>query len=289
MSTTLSFEPQKTVLVVDPAPEISAVLLSTLGPKGWGIARASDNLAALAMVEARSFDLIITGGKTSAKEDVELLHKIRSIRPHTRMIILTDRSTPADVLASMRERAFSYFSAPFSLESFADMLRTATEGTCWDDGIEVVAATPEWLSLAVRCEVSAADRLLQFLREITNLSESERRDVGYAFREMLLNAIEHGGRCDPTKYVEIAFVRTRRAVICRIKDPGEGFSLDEIRHAAFANPPGDPIRHLAYREAHGLRPGGFGVMLARQLVDELVYGEKGNEVLLIKYLPVPRE
>jgi hypothetical protein len=33
-----------------------------------------------------------------------------------------------------------------------------------------------------------------------------------------------------------------------------------------------------------LRPGGFGVLLARHLVDELIYGEKGNEVLLLKYL-----
>jgi anti-sigma regulatory factor (Ser/Thr protein kinase) len=39
-----------------------------------------------------------------------------------------------------------------------------------------------------------------------------------------------------------------------------------------------------YREAQGLRPGGYGVLLARELVDELIYDEKGNDVLLIKYL-----
>jgi DNA-binding NarL/FixJ family response regulator len=288
VNSTSSFEQPptrpKTVLVVDPAPEVSAMLLSVLEPKGWRIARASDNVTALAMVEARPFDLVITGGKTSGKEDVELLQRIRHIRSHTRMIILTDRSTPEDVLASMRERAFSYFSEPFSLEVLADMVSSAAEGACWDDGIEVIAATPEWISLAVRCDVKTADRLLQFLREITDLDEQERRDVGYAFREMLLNAIEHGGHFDPKLYVEISYVRTRGAVICRIKDPGEGFSLDEIRHAATANPPDDPVRHLAIREEQGLRPGGFGVLMARQLVDELVYGEKGNEVLLVKYL-----
>jgi hypothetical protein len=74
-------------------------------------------------------------------------------------------------------------------------------------------------------------------------------------------------------------------VLCRIKDPGEGFSLDEIQHAAITNPPDDPTKHLALRDALGLRPGGFGVLMARQLVDELIYGEKGNEVLLVKYLP----
>jgi anti-sigma regulatory factor (Ser/Thr protein kinase) len=51
-----------------------------------------------------------------------------------------------------------------------------------------------------------------------------------------------------------------------------------------ANPPGDPTRHDSYREAQGLRPGGYGVLIARHLVDDLIYGEKGNDVLLIKYL-----
>ena len=38
------------------------------------------------------------------------------------------------------------------------------------------------------------------------------------------------------------------------------------------------------REAKGLRPGGLGLMLTQQLVDELVYNEKRNSVVLIKYL-----
>jgi anti-sigma regulatory factor (Ser/Thr protein kinase) len=73
-------------------------------------------------------------------------------------------------------------------------------------------------------------------------------------------------------------------VTCRISDPGEGFTLDEIPHAAVANPDDDPVRHVDYRAAQGMRPGGFGVLLAQKLVDQLVYNEQGNEVLLIKYL-----
>jgi anti-sigma regulatory factor (Ser/Thr protein kinase) len=33
-----------------------------------------------------------------------------------------------------------------------------------------------------------------------------------------------------------------------------------------------------------MRPGGFGILLAKKLVDELIYNEKGNEVVLVKYL-----
>jgi anti-sigma regulatory factor (Ser/Thr protein kinase) len=50
------------------------------------------------------------------------------------------------------------------------------------------------------------------------------------------------------------------------------------------NPDDDPIRHIALPEEQGVRPGGFGILLAQQLVDELIYGQEGNEVILIKYL-----
>ena len=44
------------------------------------------------------------------------------------------------------------------------------------------------------------------------------------------------------------------------------------------------LSHVAVREAQGLRPGGFGLLLAKKLVDELIYSEEGNEVLLVKYV-----
>ncbi len=276
---------KKTVLVVDPDPMTSAMLSSILTPLDWDMEIAPDNQAVHRLVKARPYDLIITGENTAAREDIALLREIRRVRPHVRLIILTGDGTPEDVIASMREHAFGYFSKPFSLDSLAETVRMVTDGPCWDDGIELLSATPTLISLAVRCDVRTADRLLIFLREIADLPGREKREVGTAFREMLLNAIEHGGRFDPEQYVEITYVRARRMVMCRIKDPGEGFSLDEIQHAAIANPPEDPIRHLALRNELGLRPGGYGVLMARHLVDELIYGEKGNEVLLVKYLP----
>lgn len=276
--------PVKKALFIDADPEVRALLQSILDPKVWSIRHAPDNKAALALVQAAPYDLILTSDKTSGRDDIELLRKIRLVRPHTRLIILTDESAPSYVIDSMRERAFSYFSRPFSLDSLADMVLNAVEGPCWDDGIEVVSATPEWIRLLARCDLKTADRLIQFLHEIADLPELEGNAVATAFREILLNAMEYGGRFQPDQWVEISYVRARHMVMCRVKDPGEGFSLDEIEHAAIANPDDDPIRHAAVRDAKGLRPGGYGVLLAQKLVDELIYSEKGNEVLLVKYL-----
>lgn len=276
--------PIRTVLMVGGDSQIEAQLRDILKSDVWAIQHATDNTTALVMAQKKGFDLILTSEKTSGKEDIELLRKIRVIRPHTRLIIVADEGTPADVITSMREHAFSYFSKPFSPDALAVMIYRAIEEPCWDDGIEVISATPEWIRVLARCDLRTADRVIQFFDEIAELPSPERNAVGMAFREMLINAIEHGGRLDPNEQVEISYVRARHMVKCRISDPGEGFTLDEIPHAAIANPDDDPMRHQEIRDAQGMRPGGFGVLLAQRLVDQLVYNEQGNEVVLIKYL-----
>ncbi len=236
------------------------------------------------MLRAQAYDLVLTGEATSGKQDVELLRQIRLVRPHVRLIIITAESTPADVIAAMRERAFSYFSEPYSMDAFEQMLLLATTGPVWDEGIEILSATPQLIQLVARCDRKTADRLIQFIHEIPDLPIKERDAVGMAFREMLMNAIEHGAHFNAMQHVGISYIRAKHMVLCRVKDPGEGFSLEEARHAAVMNPPFDPIRHAAIREKQGLRPGGFGILVTKNIIDELIYGENGNDVVLIKYL-----
>jgi anti-sigma regulatory factor (Ser/Thr protein kinase)/CheY-like chemotaxis protein len=280
---TTSIVKRKRLLLVDPAREVNDLLKQAVTSDNWEIERAADNEAALAMVQASPFDLVVTGQHTTGRDDVELLRKLRTIRPHVRMIILTAKSTPDDIIASLREHAFSYFRAPFDSVQLADMVQQAISEPCWDDGIEVISATPDWIRLMARCTLVTADRLVQFLRQ-AELPEAEKEDLAAAAHEILLNAMEHGGKFDPNHYVEIDYLRTKRAVACRVKDPGQGFSFEELQHAAVGNSPEDLLSHVSVREDKGLRPGGFGIMMARKMVDELIYDERGNDVILIKYL-----
>jgi anti-sigma regulatory factor (Ser/Thr protein kinase)/ActR/RegA family two-component response regulator len=277
----------KKALFIGADPEIHAMLQDTLDPLVWSIRHAPDNKTALAMAADMPFDLVITSENTSGRADVELLHEIRKLHPHTCVIISTDESSPADVIASMRESAFSYFSRPFSPSVFAGMVRAAIEAPCWNDGIKILQGTREWIRILARCDTQTADRLIQFVREIIDLSEPERGAVATAFREILMNAMEHGGHFRSDQYVEIGYIRSKHMMMCRVKDPGEGFTLDEVEHAAIANPIDDPVRHVTLRAERGMRPGGYGMLLTQALVDDLIYNEKGNDVLLIKYINVP--
>jgi DNA-binding NarL/FixJ family response regulator len=274
---------QKTVLVVACTDsKVMSVVTTVLF--SWKLECARDNDEALGLVEKSAFDLVITDQASSGRENVELLRKVRLIRPHTRLIIVTDKSTRADVIAAIRAGAFSYFRKPLSTQALEEVLQLAMESRAWDEAIEMLSGTDAWIRLSVRCDVSTANRLQQFVREFLDLPEAHENKVATASREMLLNAMEHGGKFDPERRIEIAYLRARHVVLIRIKDPGEGFSFNESLDTAENNPPDDPMRHLKHREAQGIRPGGYGILLAKNLVDELFYGEKGNDVLLIKYI-----
>lgn len=151
--------------------------------------------------------------------------------------------------------------------------------------IEVVSSRPTWVELVVSCTREAADRIQSVMKELeADLPEDIRESVGYAFRELLLNAVEWGGKLDPNRKVRIACLRARRMLLYRIADPRPGFRMDALDHAAISYPDDAPIEHMRMREEKGLRPGGFGLLMVRAQVDELLYNEKQNEVVFVKYL-----
>jgi CheY-like chemotaxis protein/anti-sigma regulatory factor (Ser/Thr protein kinase) len=273
------------ILIVDDDPDVHQLLGTALQAPDRELESAYDGLAGLASVQAAPFDLVLTDVNMPGMDGMTLLERIREIRPETRVVVMTVGSTPESLIRAIRERAFSYFSKPFTVGSVAEMVERALNSTPSADDIEVFSARPHWLSLRVRCKMETADRILHFLREMkTGLPFAEEENIAMAFREILLNAIEHGGGSDPAKRVFITYVRTRRALLYYIRDPGKGFSFEKLSHAAVANPDASPFEHVGVRQQLGLRPGGFGLLMTAQLVDELIYNEAGNEVLLVKYL-----
>jgi len=165
------------------------------------------------------------------------------------------------------------------------MVQQALESDSWREDLRVLSALPEWVTLELRCRMEAVERTTHHIREIlSDLPTQACDDIGIAFRELLMNAVEHGGKNDPRKRVRASLLRTGRSVIVHIADPGPGFSLRFLPHAAISNPENSPTQHVEFRAGKGQRPGGFGILMSRQLVDELLYNERGNAVMFVKYL-----
>ena len=276
---------QRAVLIIDDDPDELSMMTAALPGPAWQLQGVAAEEAAISLLKSRAFDAILISLNTPATAWVDSVRRVRRLQPSARVILITTGSTSIDVIWSIREDIFSYFSKPFVVEALVEMVTRAAAAENWENGIEVLSARPDWISLRLRCRMLTADRLVQFLREVQiDLPPSEREDLGTAFREMLLNAIEHGGLFNPARTVTVSRFRLDHAIVYLIQDPGPGFSFDDLLQSAISNPPESPAAHMIYRGQHGMRPGGFGILMARKLADELIYSEKGNEVLLVKYL-----
>jgi anti-sigma regulatory factor (Ser/Thr protein kinase) len=250
---------------------------------GYEIQQCDGGIQVLRALWQRDCGVLVTNPATPLSEDLALAAEARRIRPGFRMIVLAPAATPDDIIAALRAHVFACFTPPFDSDDIADMVVQALETPEWHDGIEVVSGLREWLTLRVNCRMVAAERLVRFMTEYrTDLPEAERDALIMAFREMLLNAMEHGAGFDPEQVIEVTAARTERSIVYHFKDPGPGFDRAKLGHAAVSNAPNDPAGHVRQRAERGLRPGGFGLLIAKQVVDELVYNERGNEVILIK-------
>jgi DNA-binding NarL/FixJ family response regulator len=272
------------VLVIQGESELMDALRAELGSQGHEIDSCGGNVEGLQRVRRTAVDVVLTDPSTGVGEDLALTEELRHLRPGIRVILRAPEAGRQEVIGALRAGVFACFTPSCTIREIVDTVRSALADDGAPDDIEVVSGLPYWLTLRVSCRLLTADRLVRFLTEFEQtLPEPDRDLLMTAFREMLLNAMEHGGGFDGEKVVEVTAARTERAIVYHFQDPGMGFSRSTAHVAAASGP--DEIMTAALKRAElGMRPGGLGVLIARQIVDELVYNERGNEVLLIKHL-----
>ena len=271
------------ILVVDDDRASRHLTESLLKREGWKVTGAKDGVDALKLLRARRFTLMLLDVWMPRMNGLELLEQLRTLEHRPRVVVMTSDETPATLLQAVRDQAFTYVHKPVDAELLIETVRLAIAEP-ETRPIEVISARPEWVELILPCTREAANRLQSVMAHLdTDLPAELRDSIAYAFRELLLNAVEWGGKLDPKHTVRISYLRAKRMVMYRIVDPGAGFNIDNLPHAAISHPD-SPTAHMDVRDAKGLRAGGFGLLTVQSSVDELLYNEKRNEVVFVKYL-----
>jgi anti-sigma regulatory factor (Ser/Thr protein kinase)/CheY-like chemotaxis protein len=273
------------VLLIGDNPELAGTLVGSPRLRAHEIENCTGGVEALRRIRDHAVDVVLTDPGTSMAEDLALAGEALALRPGVRVIVLAAAASPEQVIASLRAHVFACFTMPFDYPDMVDMIRRALDATGWRDGIEVTSGLPDWFTMRVSSHLLTAERLVRFMAEYQSALPDDQRDLLMtAFREMLLNAMEHGSGFDSEKVIEVTAAKTERAIVYHFRDSGSGFDRAGLPHAARSFDPEDVLATTMRRAEMGLRPGGLGVLITRQIADELVFNERGNEVLLIKYL-----
>jgi len=271
------------ILVADDDRTTRFAISSMLTKAGYAVTAVSNGAQALRNMQKTNFALAFLDIWMPELTGLEVLARVRASESHPKVIIMTSDGTPENVLRAIREQAYEYVSKPFPPKEAVELAERALAQDA--PPIEVISARPHWVELLIPCTREAAERIQSFLTKLeADLPDDMRNTIGLAFRELLLNAVEWGGKLDPNRKVRIAYVRSSRMLLYRVADPGTGFSFRGLSHAAVGQPADDPVAHMAVRDQLGIRPGGFGIAMTRSLADELLYNEAQNEVIFVKYL-----
>jgi len=106
----------------------------------------------------------------------------------------------------------------------------------------------------------------------------------YAILEQKLvkNAIDWGHHGDVTKKVKISHVLFQDQFCFKIEDSGDGYDVQKALYADEEQPDMEEMEEE--RLELGLRPGGLGMTIVRDMMDDIIPNAKGNITILSKYI-----
>ena len=274
----------KQILVVEDDRTARYLLSRTLKAAGFSVSTAQDGVLGLQQLRKKHFDLVLLDIWMPRMNGLELLAQMRLETRHPKAVVMTSDQTPETLLRAVREQAYQYLSKPVDPKALVKLVQEALAASAAAP-IDVISARPHWVELLLPCDMETAERIQGFMAHLdADLSDEVRGAIGQVFHEMLLNAIEWGGKLDPNRKVRVSYLRAKRMLLYRIADPGPGFKIEDLDHAAVSFTPDQLMEHVEVRQQKGLRPGGFGILMSRAMVDELIYNEAHNEVVFVKYL-----
>jgi serine/threonine-protein kinase RsbW len=131
----------------------------------------------------------------------------------------------------------------------------------------------ELIDLSVPADSEAIAAVVDAISETLSrldVPEQKRLEIALATQEAMANAVVHGCGNDPSKQVRCRVKSDPQGrIVIIVTDPGPGFSPDLLP---------DPRRHENLHGDHGR-----GVYLIRQLMDEVRFEHRGNEIRMWKY------
>jgi CheY-like chemotaxis protein/anti-sigma regulatory factor (Ser/Thr protein kinase) len=283
---------KRRILVVDDEPHIRRIVSDVLGKvPEYEVETATDGDEALEKLRSEGFahDLVLTDIMMPRLSGLELVRHLREEAPKVACVVLTAFRNDRNVARCLETGAFDFLMKPISVEQLLQTLRRAFDRydrfTGADDDLSVQQQAEGWIEITAPSDFEYVERFQKFTAQLGDvpLGEDEREDIRVAIDELGQNAIEWGNREDRSKRINLSYCIFHDRIVFKIEDQGEGFSPE-----ALSDPSKDPLAHIMNRMEEGKRAGGYGVYITRQLMDDVVYNEKGNVVLLTKLFNKPR-
>ncbi|MDY0007377.1 MAG: sigma-54 dependent transcriptional regulator [Spongiibacteraceae bacterium] len=155
-----------TVLVVEDDPDLREALTDTLELADYQVVQAGSAEDALALLERRAVDMVVSDVNMGDMDGLALLRQLRSSHPQLPVLLITAFGTIEKSVEAMRSGAVDYLVKPFQPQLLVEAVgRYVDNRARADDGtpVAVSSASQQLLQLAAR--VAATDSTVLILGE----------------------------------------------------------------------------------------------------------------------------
>lgn len=280
--------PEARILIVEDEDALRRSLAEGLRLEGFAVEEAYDLASAREKLTGLSaaYDIILLDLMLKGDNGEDLLEPLHYQLPSAQTLIISAVRREDVVLRCMKKGAVDFLEKPFTLDDCIGQIRRALNrrrGEAVDKAdLQTENPTSGWVELTAPSDFEFLTRMQRFSQVLfsTHLPTDVAEDLRMIMEEMGRNAIEWGNRFDKTKQFRISYCFFKDRVVLKFEDEGEGFKPEAV-----PDPSKDPAGHLKSREKAGKRPGGYGVFLVQNVMDEVVYNERGNVCIMTKFLP----
>lgn len=246
---------------------------------------ATSEEEALHLVQDGSYTALLWEIAKIDTEHIEFIKQIHTMAKEMPILILANQETAEVSYTLFSLGVFALLHTPVNPVELLELLQASLDIAVQGDKLQFISVSPSWIEIKIPAQTCYIPRLSNWISKwILGFSERDTQRLIFAFRELLQNAIEHGSGFCASKNVTMRYILSKRFVSFQIEDEGPGFNFSQIPHAAVGKRKNAAMDVMLYRKKIGMRPGGLGIASVQSIADELIYNQKGNSVMILKYL-----
>lgn len=259
------------ILIIDDHDDLATALEEVFVHAGHTVRIVNDRVEAMAIGTFDPFDLVIT--------DLDLRPGDPTCVSDASGFCLSGPTQGSEHIKAFKLGAGNFRRDPLDEEELQAMVATILDYKIRHvDTAEMVQELHEQIVFELPSVISLMHIVLEYLMkrvEKLGVCKPEQSNLFVALDEAFVNAVKHGNKFDAGKLVRISADISRDEAKFTIEDEGEGFDVNAIPD------PLDP--------GNLFKTSGRGVLFIYNIMDEVVYNDRGNRLTMVKKAPKPEE
>ena len=115
------------LLIIDDESIVGKRLHQILTKMGYVVEAYVDPIQAMSAAEKEPFDIVVTDLKMQEMDGLEVLRRVKKLRPSTRVIIITGYAEMDTADSAFKEGVFDFIPKPFRLDVIKEAILNAVE------------------------------------------------------------------------------------------------------------------------------------------------------------------